>query len=286
MIPLSTFDAAEYLDNDEVMAEYLTAAMKDPNPDVFLAALSDVARARGIAQLAKDTGLGRESLYKTLAPGAKPRFETIVKITRALGLPLAVQRAGMARRPHGSHTSLPRKNGAHRMNTEIICMPPLSVTLVWNGERLNNISLDFAPEGAAPTPEEELSPRGRAFARGLADYLEGRAADFGLDLDRDIPLDDVSDFSREVLRTLFRSVRFGHTTSYGELAAMSGRPHAARAVGRAMASNRWPLFIPCHRVLSASGGLTGFTGAGLPMKRLLLGIEGASYRDEQSGRHS
>ncbi|QJT11344.1 cysteine methyltransferase [Oceanidesulfovibrio marinus] len=165
-------------------------------------------------------------------------------------------------------------------------MPPLSVTLVWNGERLNNISLDFAPEGAAPTPEEELSPRGRAFARGLADYLEGRAADFGLDLDRDIPLDDVSDFSREVLRTLFRSVRFGHTTSYGELAAMSGRPHAARAVGRAMASNRWPLFIPCHRVLSASGGLTGFTGAGLPMKRLLLGIEGASYRDEQSGRHS
>jgi probable addiction module antidote protein len=88
---ISTFDAAQYLDSEEMMAEYLSAAMEDPNPDIFLTALSDVARARGIAQLAKDTGLGRESLYKTLSPGSKPRFDTIMKITKALGVPLAVK---------------------------------------------------------------------------------------------------------------------------------------------------------------------------------------------------
>ncbi len=88
---ISTFDAAQYLDSEEMMAEYLSAAMEDPNPDVFLTALSDVARARGIAQLAKDAGLGRESLYKTLSPGSKPRFDTIMKITKALGVPLAVK---------------------------------------------------------------------------------------------------------------------------------------------------------------------------------------------------
>jgi probable addiction module antidote protein len=91
MVKVSAFDAVDYLDSEEMMAEYLSAAMEDENTDVFLAALSDVAKARGIARLAKDTGLGRESLYKTLSPGAKPRFDTIVKITKALGIPLAVK---------------------------------------------------------------------------------------------------------------------------------------------------------------------------------------------------
>ena len=65
----ASFDAADYLDNDEVVAEYLSAAIEDANPDVFLAALGDVAKARGIAQIAKDAGLGRESLYKALGTG-------------------------------------------------------------------------------------------------------------------------------------------------------------------------------------------------------------------------
>jgi len=69
--------------------------MEEEKPDVFLAALSDVAKARGIAQLAKDTGLGRESLHKTLSPGAKPHFDTIMKITKALGVPLAVKSEGV-----------------------------------------------------------------------------------------------------------------------------------------------------------------------------------------------
>jgi len=95
MVKTSKFDAVEYLDSEEMMAEYLTAAMEADNPDIFLAALSDVAKARGVARLAKDTGLGRESLYKTLAPGSKPRFDTIMKITKALGVPLAVKSASV-----------------------------------------------------------------------------------------------------------------------------------------------------------------------------------------------
>jgi len=88
MSKFKTFDAADYLDSEETIAEYLTAALEDPNPDVFLAAVRDVARAHGMAQLAKDAGLGRESLYKALLPGAKPRYDTILKLLHALGVKL------------------------------------------------------------------------------------------------------------------------------------------------------------------------------------------------------
>ena len=88
MAKLAPFDAADYLDDEETIAEYLSAALEDPNPDVFLAAVRDVARARGMAQLAKDAGLGRESLYKALAPGAKPRYDTMLKLLHALGVKL------------------------------------------------------------------------------------------------------------------------------------------------------------------------------------------------------
>ena len=88
MTKISAFDAADYLDNDIVIAEYLNAALEDDNPNVFLQAIADVAKARGMTQLAKDTGLGRESLYKALAPGAKPRYDTIIKLVRALGVDL------------------------------------------------------------------------------------------------------------------------------------------------------------------------------------------------------
>lgn len=88
MKKIAPFDAADYLDNEEVVAEYLNAALEDENPDVFLVAVGDVAKARGMAQLARETGLGRESLYKALAPGAKPRYDTVLKLMRALGVQL------------------------------------------------------------------------------------------------------------------------------------------------------------------------------------------------------
>ncbi len=86
----AAFDPADYLDNDEVIAEYLSAAVEDANPDVFLAALGDVAKARGMAKIAKDAGLGRESLYKALEAGAHPRYETVTAVLRALGVKFAV----------------------------------------------------------------------------------------------------------------------------------------------------------------------------------------------------
>jgi probable addiction module antidote protein len=86
----ATFNAADYLDSDEAIAEYLTAAAEDENPDVLLSALAEVAKARGMAQVAAAAGLGRESLYKALAPGSHPRFETISAVLRALNMRLSM----------------------------------------------------------------------------------------------------------------------------------------------------------------------------------------------------
>jgi len=85
---LLPFDAARYLTDDAAVAEYMTAVFEMEDPDLVLVALGDVARARGMAQVAKDAGLGRESLYKALAPGAKPRFDTVLRVARALGIRL------------------------------------------------------------------------------------------------------------------------------------------------------------------------------------------------------
>lgn len=90
MTTYAPFDAADYLDSEEVIAEYLSAAAEDANPDVFLIALGDVAKARGMAKIAKASGLGRESLYKALSAGAHPRHETISAILRALGVKFTV----------------------------------------------------------------------------------------------------------------------------------------------------------------------------------------------------
>lgn len=89
-LELSLFDASDYLQSDETVAEYLAAALENPDPDAFLVAVRDVAKARGIADVAARAGLGRESLYKTLSPGAKPRFETVRRLLAALDVRLEV----------------------------------------------------------------------------------------------------------------------------------------------------------------------------------------------------
>lgn len=91
MTKIARFDAADFLDSEEAIAAYLSAALEDENPDVFLMAVADVAKARGMSQLAKDAGLGRESLYKALAPGAQPRYSTIIKLLAAMGVTLGVR---------------------------------------------------------------------------------------------------------------------------------------------------------------------------------------------------
>jgi len=90
-VTYAPFEVADYLDSEEAIAEYLSLAARDENPGVLLKALGDVAKARGMAEVAKASGLGRESLYKTLAPGAKPRFETIATIMRALNVGFSVE---------------------------------------------------------------------------------------------------------------------------------------------------------------------------------------------------
>ena len=87
---LAPFDASDYLDSEEVIAEYLTVALEDPDPDAFLMAVRDVAKVRGIATIAENAGLGRESLYKALRPGAQPRFDTVRRLLDALGVKLGV----------------------------------------------------------------------------------------------------------------------------------------------------------------------------------------------------
>jgi probable addiction module antidote protein len=90
---LFPFDAARYLTDEAAIAEYMTAVLEANEPDLLLLALGDIARVRGMSQIAKETGLGRESLYKALAPGAKPRFDTVVKVARALGVKLTAKAA-------------------------------------------------------------------------------------------------------------------------------------------------------------------------------------------------
>lgn len=88
---LLVFDATRYLGSDSAVAEFLDAALETDDPAVLVKALGEVARARGMAQVAKVSGLGRESLYKALDPRAKPRFETIARVARSLGVRLGVR---------------------------------------------------------------------------------------------------------------------------------------------------------------------------------------------------
>jgi probable addiction module antidote protein len=90
---LPVFDMAEHLQDEEDIAAYLTLVMEDGDPAYFAHALGTVARARGMTEIAKKSGIAREALYKALRPNAQPRFETIAKVCAALGLKLTVARA-------------------------------------------------------------------------------------------------------------------------------------------------------------------------------------------------
>jgi methylated-DNA-[protein]-cysteine S-methyltransferase len=105
--------------------------------------------------------------------------------------------------------------------------------------------------------------------REILQYLSGRRRTFTVPVD----LEGVPPFHQKVLRALAKIAR-GRTMTYGQLAAVVGRPRAARAVGQAMARNPVPLIIPCHRVVAGSG-LGGY-GGGLPLKRRLLTLEDAA----------
>ena len=99
------WDPAEHLTTEGDMAAYLEAALEDGDPALIAAALGDIARAKGMSQIARETGLGRESLYKALSPDGNPEFSTVLKVVRALGLRLhAVGRCLITGRPMASAT--------------------------------------------------------------------------------------------------------------------------------------------------------------------------------------
>ena len=134
-----------------------------------------------------------------------------------------------------------------------------------------------------PEPERELEALVQAFGarvlrspgpvdgvrRELDEYFEGERREFDLPVD----LTPLPGFQQEVLRELVL-VPYGHVDTYGGLAQRIGRPRAARAVGGALNRNPIPIVVPCHRIVGASGSLTGYAG-GLERKQALLGLEGA-----------
>jgi probable addiction module antidote protein len=85
---LPDFDMADYLTDDEAVAQYLSVVLAEGDAGELADALGHIAKARGMAQIAKDSGLGREALYKALRPGAQPRFDTINRVCAALGVRL------------------------------------------------------------------------------------------------------------------------------------------------------------------------------------------------------
>jgi probable addiction module antidote protein len=90
MVTTSLWDASEHLETDEDMVLYLEAALEENDSALISAALGDVARAKGMAQIAEKTGLGRTSLYKALSPDGHPEFDTVLKVLEALGLKLCI----------------------------------------------------------------------------------------------------------------------------------------------------------------------------------------------------
>lgn len=119
---------------------------------------------------------------------------------------------------------------------------------------------------------DEAPPPVLETIRQLGEYFEGERSEF------DVPMElSGSAFQCDVWLAL-ANIPYGKTVSYGELAMMVGRPRAFRAVGQANGANPIPIVLPCHRVI-ASGGKIGGYGGGLPTKRRLLELEGASWRD-------
>jgi len=142
------------------------------------------------------------------------------------------------------------------------------VSFATDGERVVAVHLGRRVHG-----EGRTTPLHREAARQLRAYFDGRLHAFDLPWD----VDGLPPFTATVLRAVAR-LPFGETLAYGEVAAATGNPRAARAVGQAVGANPLPLLVPCHRVLAAGGCLGGF-GGGLAWKRWLLRHEGIAWRE-------
>jgi len=136
-----------------------------------------------------------------------------------------------------------------------------------------------------PSPETEprsITSHSSLLSRSAAALLE-RYFDYNQISFEQLPVDlhGLTSFQQQILmRTM--QIPYGQVISYGCLAQLAGHPGAARAVGGAMAANPIPVIIPCHRVVAASGALTGYSGSGgIVMKKSLLSLEGVEFRGEK-----
>ena len=143
-----------------------------------------------------------------------------------------------------------------------------SLLLAGEGRHLTRVGFARDGEPEAPHPmwvRDDV--RFESAKAQLLDYFSGNRREFELDL-----LPQGTEFQKKVWKTLL-SIPYGETRSYGWLANEIGNPAASRAVGAANGANPIPIIVPCHRVIGASGALTGF-GGGLPVKKFLLELEG------------
>jgi methylated-DNA-[protein]-cysteine S-methyltransferase len=151
------------------------------------------------------------------------------------------------------------------------------IALLWCGKKLRQVSFGhhsdreaiaaLNPSLAARAARQNPSP---ALVHRLVGYTRGKPESFA---DVELDFSGLTVFQQRVLRRC-QQIPYGHTVSYGQLAAMAGYPGAARAVGNCMAANRFPLVVPCHRVVAADGSLGKFSApGGKATKRLLLAME-------------
>jgi len=163
------------------------------------------------------------------------------------------------------------------------------MALAWTGERLTRLTFGHPSAAAAiasleaddqwATSDGQKTPTWIAeLASRLQSYAAGNAEQFD-----DVPLDltHLSQFQNRVVRSC-RKIGRGRVKTYGELAAAAGSPGAARAVGSVMSKNRFPIIVPCHRVVGAAGSLGGFSAQdGVNTKRRMLELEGAEIAKER-----
>jgi methylated-DNA-[protein]-cysteine S-methyltransferase len=178
--------------------------------------------------------------------------------------------------------------GSHVFPSELGWM-----AVVWNGKRVTRLTFGH-PSAAAATASLEAD--GCAVSRScdsapawiislaeqLQSYTAGNEEPF-----EDVPLDlsHLSAFQLRVARACRRIPR-GQVRTYGQLAAVAGSPGAARAVGNVMAQNRYPIIVPCHRVVGSAGSLGGFSARdGISLKRRMLELEGAEIAKPPTASH-
>jgi len=153
--------------------------------------------------------------------------------------------------------------------------------VTWSRDRLTRVSIGHPSSAAAAAvlpsglqivaDERDIAAPLRRTIERLQRFAAGEADDFR---DIELDLDHLTEFQKRVVSAC-RKIKRGQARSYGDLAAAAGSPRAARAVGNVMRGNRFPLIVPCHRVIGSSGKLVGFTcPEGLAMKEKLLAREG------------